>query len=148
MGWALGCAATSVFGFVAVRATGAQPALEPGMWKISVTSTTNGKSNPKEDTDQCLGEELKDLASYFAPQLEGAQADCTKTLQPSKDPNQVAYRMQCRGAGFTVDALTSVTFEDSRHFTMTMRIDSRAPQESAVVVANGDGQRTGTCPAP
>jgi hypothetical protein len=118
------------------------------MWKISVTSTTNGKSNPKEDTDQCLGEELKDLTSYFAPQLEGAQADCTKTLQPSKDPNQVAYRMQCRGAGFTVDALTSVTFEDSRHFTMTMRIDSRAPQESAVVVANGDGQRTGTCPAP
>ena len=146
--WALGCAATSVFGWVAARATAAPPALEPGMWKISVTSTTNGKSNPKEDTDQCLGDELKDLTSYFAPQLENAQAECTNTLQPSEDPNQIAYRMQCRGAGFTVEALTSVTFESSRDFSMTMRIDSRTPRESAIVVASGEGHRTGACPAP
>jgi hypothetical protein len=133
----------SVFAFS--RAACAQPALEPGLWRITVTSTTNGKSDPKQDLKECLGEELKDLAAYFAPQLEGAKATCKRTRQPEGD-RTVAYRMQCSGEGFTVDALTSVTVVNSRHFTMSIRTDSRAPGESAVVVAKGDGRRTGACP--
>jgi hypothetical protein len=140
----VGCGAIGLLGLAGAYAAGAQLALEPGMWRITVTSTTNGTSNPDEDTEQCLGEELKDLVSYFAPQLEEVQAQCTNTRQPS-DPNQVAYRMQCRGAGFTVDALTRVTIESSSHFTATMRIDSRTVQESALVIANAQGRRTGAC---
>lgn len=132
--------------FVAAPAANAQAALEPGLWRITVSSTTNGKPDPKQDTKECLTEELKDIPAYFAPQLEGGKAECTRTRQPSKDPKIVAYRMQCTGPGFTVDALTSVTIEDSRHFSVTMRIDSKAPQESATVVANGEAAWTGACP--
>jgi hypothetical protein len=53
--------------------------------------------------------------------------------------------MQCSGADFTVDALTSVTVENPRHFTVSIKTDSRAPGESAVVVATGEGRRIGAC---
>lgn len=133
--------------FASSSAACAQTPLEPGVWRITVTSTTNGKPDPKQESKECLGDELKDLASYFAPQLEGAKATCKRTRQPEKD-RTVAYRMQCSGEGFTVDALTSVTVVNSRHFTMSIRTDSRAPGESAVVVAKGEGRRIGACAPP
>jgi hypothetical protein len=111
---------------------------------MTVTSTTNGKPDPKQDFKQCLGEELKDLPAYFAPQLEGGQATCKHTRQPEAD-RTINYRMQCSGAGFTIDALTSITFENSRHFTMSIRTDSRAPGESATVIAKGEGRWIGAC---
>jgi hypothetical protein len=131
---------------VAAENAYAQAALEPGLWRLMVNSTTNGKPDPGQDSKECLGEELKDIAAYFAPQLEEAKATCTRTRQPSKDPKVVAYRMQCTGAGFTVDARSSVTIEDSRHFSLFLQIDSRSQQESATVVAKGEASWTGACP--
>jgi hypothetical protein len=124
----------------------AQTVLEPGQWKITVNSTTNGKPDPVQNTDECLGDELKDLAAYFAPQLEGVQAKCTRTRQPS-DAGKIAYVMKCSGAGFTVEASTSVAFVNAGHFTATMQINSRSRTESARVEATAQGERTGTCPA-
>jgi hypothetical protein len=51
-------------------------------------------------------------------------------------------------AGFTVEVLAGLIFEDSGHFTLRTRIDSRTPQESALVVAEGQGHRTGECLTP
>jgi hypothetical protein len=65
--------------FASPSAARAQAALEPGMWRLTLTSTTNGKPDPKQDSKECLGEQLKDLAAYFAPQLEGAKATCQRT---------------------------------------------------------------------
>lgn len=127
-----------------VENPGSQPALEPGLWRITVTSTTNGKADPNQDLKECLGEELKDLPAYFAPQLEGVQATCKVTRLPDAD-RTFGHRMQCSGAGFTVDALTSVTIETSRHFIVSIRSDSRATREAALVVAEGEGHRIGEC---
>jgi hypothetical protein len=54
--------------------------------------------------------------------------------------------MKCSGAGFTVEALTSVTFENARQFSATMQINSRSRTESARVEATAQGERTGDCP--
>ena len=125
--------------------TGSQPTLEPGMYRITFNSTSNGKPDPAQESSQCLGEELKDLAGYFAPQLEEADATCERERQPSKD-RDVTYHMQCRGTGLTLDALTGVTVENTRHFTVTMRIETQTNKESALVVGKGEGRRTGACP--
>ncbi|MEX0734499.1 MAG: DUF3617 family protein [Steroidobacteraceae bacterium] len=125
-------------------ATAAPEQLEQGLWRIMVTSTTNGKPDPKQDFKVCLGEELKDLAAYFAPQLEGVQATCKRTRQPEA-AGKLGYRLQCSGEGFTVDGLTSVTIENSRHFTVSIRTDSRAPGESAIVAAKGEAHWVGAC---
>jgi len=52
--------------------------MEPGNWRIETRSITNGKADPPQDQVECLRDELKDLAAYFAPQLEGVQAKCTR----------------------------------------------------------------------
>ena len=127
----------------------AQTELEPGRWKLHVASTTNGNPDPVQDTEDCLkGDQLKDLGAYFAPSLEGAQADCKNTRQPSSDPGEVAYRMRCTGRGFTVDATTTVKIESARRFTPALRIDSRSETESALVVADVAGSWVGACQEP
>jgi len=131
--------------FAACTAWAAQPELEPGNWKLHVVSTTNGKPDPVQDTEECLGDELKDLGTYFAPDLEGAKAKCKKTRLPSSDPKKLAYRTQCTGSGFTVDMTATVTIESSRHFTASMRINSKTRKESALVVADAEGRWAGAC---
>jgi hypothetical protein len=88
---------------------------------------------------------LKDLGTYFMPDLEGAKARCKKTRLPSKDARKLDYRMQCTGAGFTVNAETSVTIENTRHFTGSLRMTTKTKQETAVVVANMEGHWAGAC---
>ena len=130
--------------FAGSRSVSAAPALEPGLWKVTLKSTTNGKADPDQEFTQCLRDELKDLVSYFAPQLEGSEAECERT-RPHSEDRIMAYHMLCRGEDFTVDAQVSVTVVDPRKFTLSLRTDSRAPGETAVVVAKGEGRWTGEC---
>jgi hypothetical protein len=75
-----------------------------------------------QDTEDCLkGDQLKDLGAYFAPSLEGVQADCKSTRQPSSG---------------------------ARRFTAALRIESRSQTESALVQADVEGIWTGACKAP
>ena len=135
----------AVLPWVGGAAWAAQPELEPGNWKLQVSTTTNGKPEPVQSSQECLGDELKDLASYFAPELEGVKAKCSKQRRPSKDPRQMAFRTRCAGGGFTSDIDATVTTESSRHFTATMRINSRTRTEAALVVANVEGRWAGAC---
>lgn len=128
----------------ATFAAHAQSGLEPGLWKIAVNTTVNGVADPDQDLEECLGRELDDLAAYFAPRLEGLAVQCRRAREPSS-PEVVAYRMQCRGAGFSIDAATSTTIESPVKFTLKMRIDTRTDEESAVVIANADGRRVAAC---
>jgi len=121
--------------------------LQPGLWWLHVATTTNGKAEPAQDTEACLkAEELKDLGAYFSPVLEEAEADCQTTQQPSSDPRRLEYRMHCTGAGFTLDAKTSVTIESPQRFSASLQMDTRTEHESAVVVAEFEANRTGECP--
>jgi hypothetical protein len=133
------------------RGAAAQTELEPGLWKLRITSTTNGNPDPVQESEDCLkGDQLEDLGAYFAPSLEGLEADCKNTRLPSSDPGKIAYQMQCTGRGFKIDATTTVKVESARRFTAALRIDSRSESESALVVADVVGSWVGACgePAP
>lgn len=123
------------------------PVLEPGVWRLMLTTTTNGNPDPVQDFQQCLDEELQDLPAYFSPQLENLDnVKCSRAQQPPND-GELAYLMQCTGAGLTVDALTSVTIQNPHRFTVTLRIKSQTDQESALVIGEGEGRWVGACPA-
>jgi hypothetical protein len=122
----------------------AQRDMEPGNWHITTHVTTNGKAEPVQVQDECLKDELKDLAAYFSPSLEGVQAKCNRT--PQKAPaDSIAYKMHCAGQGFTLDAESSVKIHDAKRFTANMKMDTKAPKERAVVVAKAEGHHTGAC---
>jgi Protein of unknown function (DUF3617) len=141
--WIAGVACTAL----AAYAASAQVQLEPGTWTLRVVTTTNGKADLVQNSEQCLGDELKNLGSYFAPQLEGAEADCKRTQEPTGDPRKIVHRLECTGDGFTMAAATTVTLVDSRQFTANIRIDTKTQTESASVVADAEGRWTGVCKA-
>ena len=132
---------------LAAAAADAPLRLDPGNWRVRVTSITNGVADPDQDTEVCLRDELKDLAAYFSPVLEGVKAQCTTTRVPSKDPKIIARRLRCTGTGFTYAAVTSVTIVDPSRFTLTLRSDAKTAKETGVVSATGEGDRLGPCKA-
>jgi hypothetical protein len=139
--WSAGAAVAAI----AAYAAGSEVKLEPGTWTLRVVTTTNGKPEPVQNSEQCLGDELKDLGSYFAPQLEGVEADCKRTEESTGDPRKIVRRLECTAADFTMAATTTVTIVDSRQFTANIHIDTKTPTGSALVVADAEGRWTGAC---
>jgi len=124
-----------------------QIVLTPGLWRVTATSTTNGKPEPDQDEEVCLDAELKDLGKYFAPELEGVRAKCARTKRPTGSPNIHAYRLNCTGidSKFTTEMQTNVVIVSATHFKLNMRIDTKTPTETAVVLAEGESKRVGAC---
>ena len=122
----------------------AETAMEPGNWHLTTRSTTNGKADPVQEQDECLGDELKDLSAYFAPALEGVKAKCTRTPRAARD-GSIAYTMKCRGTSFTMDIESAVRVEHPKRFTATLKMDTKTPKERAIVVANIEGMNVGPC---
>lgn len=128
------------------HAWGAQTGLEPGDWKLKVTSTVNGKPEPEQNTEDCLrAAQLKDLGAYFAPDLEGVKAKCTKTQKPTGDATKLAYQMRCAGSGFTLNMDAGVSIESPRHFIADIRMHTKTKKESALVVAKAEARWEGAC---
>ena len=86
--------------FAAAPSAHAQAALEPGLWRVTVSSTTNGKPDPNQDTKECLGEELKDITAYFAPQLEGGKRNARARGSHRRTPRSwpTAYNALARAS--------------------------------------------------
>lgn len=126
----------------------AQTVLEPGLWRIKVNTTTNGKPEPEQDDQVCLEAELKDLGKYFSPEFEGAQAKCNRARRPTGDPNSLSYRMTCTGTAskFTTEMQSNVSIVSATHFKLSLKMDTKTPKESALVVAEGEAKRIGPCP--
>ena len=125
-----------------------QIALEPGLWRVMVNSTTNGEPQPPQDDQLCLEAELKDIAKYFSPEFEGVQAKCTRARRPTGDPNSLSYRMTCTGTAskFTSEVQSNVTLVSATHFKLSLKMNTKTPKESALVVAEGEAKRIGPCP--
>jgi len=140
------CRVLALLALLPLSAAGA-PALEPGNWMFSLRSVTDGKPEPAQTGEQCLGEQLKDPAAYFAPRVDNPEAKCeNKRLEPS--PNTIEFGLRCQGPGYTVEGLTRVTIVDSRHFTIEARILTRSMTASRLVVSTGEALRTGNCRRP
>lgn len=125
------------------------PRLEPGNYRLRVTSITNGVADPDQDTETCLTQhELKDLAAYFSPVLEGVKASCSTTRVPGKDAKVIARRLRCTGNGFTYNAESTVTIVNSSRFSLAMSSLAKTPTETGIVSAKGEGDRLGPCKKP
>lgn len=122
----------------------ARPTMDEGNWHITTRATTNGKPEPVQEQDECLRDELKDLAAYFSPSLEGVAAECQRTPQKAAD-GTIAYKMRCTGRGFTLNASSEVKIAGPRQFTAILKMDTKTSKERAVVEARAEGRHTGAC---
>jgi hypothetical protein len=118
--------------------------LEPGNWMFSIQSVTNGRPDAPLQGEDCLENQLKDLGTYFAPKLDGADAQCETARKPDGGKT-MEYVMKCRGAGFTAVATTRITIEDSRRVTLRSLVETKTMQGESRVVSSGEALRTGAC---
>jgi hypothetical protein len=137
-------AAAAALALLPAAAQAPVPALESGLWALKVTSTTTGKSEQSETTEQCLGDELKDLGSYFSPKLQDVQAECQRLRQPAGE-QQISHTLECKGANFTMSVATLVNIEGARAFSAAMRMDSKTGADVSHIAAKIEGKRTGPC---
>jgi hypothetical protein len=127
------------------NAWAAETGLEPGNWKLKVTSTVNGKPEPEQNTQDCLrAEQLQNLSAYFSPD-RGLKAKCTKSQQPTGDVTKLAYRTRCTGSGITIEMDAGVSIESSRHFVADIRMHTSMGKESGLAVAKAEGRWAGAC---
>lgn len=137
--------AVSVVAVALGAASADAPRLDPGNWRVRVSSITNGVADPAQDSVVCLGDELKDLAAYFALEFEGAAARCTRKRLRSGDPKVILHRLRCTGTGFTYEAEGRVTIVSPTRFTLTMRSLAKTAKETGIVSAEGQGDHLGAC---
>lgn len=138
---------------IAFACTGALAApaaatLEPGNWRLTVKSTTNGVDDASEEEVCLRADELRDLARYFAPALEGVQATCTTVRQPGGAPGIIRHRLRCTGNGFTYEATSEITVQTPARFLMSFDSRARTARETGVVSMRAEAVRLGPCNKP
>lgn len=122
------------------------PALEPGNWMYSMQVVANGKPQPPQTGEECLEAQVKDLAAYFTPKVEGAELACD--TQRKADGNAIEYALRCKGSAMTLDGLTRVTIEDARRVTIRSQLLTRTMYGDNLVLSKGEALRTGRCRKP
>lgn len=147
MSYARRIACYFLLGSCSIAASAADaPRLEPGNWRLQVKSVTNGVADPPQDAQVCLREEeLRDVARYFAPALEGVQAKCSIARQPPAAGETLAHRLRCAGKGFTYEARSSVTIEGPTRFRLKMHSDAKTAEQNGVVDMQAEAVRLGDC---
>jgi hypothetical protein len=143
--WAATVAALAAF----VASAGfADTWLEAGNWRIEVATTTNGVAEPRDESEQCLDSVSPEgLARYFAPVLEGVQAECATAELPASAEKSYRFEMTCAGPEFSIVSRSDVTVPTSRAFSMQVEIDTRTQARTAKVVADAHGTWIGPCGA-
>ena len=75
-------------------ACAADPAIQPGLWEITITTQVPGAPTPQQHTTQhCIDKENAANMQNMAP-LPGADAKCRKT-DSRQSGNRYTYTMQC-----------------------------------------------------
>ena len=123
----------------------AEVRLHPGKWRVQAESVTNGVADPSQDEEVCLRDELKDLAGYFAPKLEGVKAKCTTTNLPAGDRKTIARRLRCTGDGFTYEAVSQVILVEPSRFSIKFQSTAKTQRETGIVSMQADARHLGPC---
>jgi hypothetical protein len=122
--------------------------LEPGLWRVLIQSTQNGKPLPDKTENRCYSAaEFADLAATFATLF--AEHDCTrshvvsgKTLTLSAACTSPAPQ----GGNLVVKGEGSYVFEDDKHFTSSIVTTFALPNQPGTTISlSKNAEHVGPC---
>jgi hypothetical protein len=123
--------------------------LEPGLWRVLITSVQNGKPLPDKTENRCYSAaEFDDLVKTFATLF--AEHDCSrnhaisgKTLTLSAACTEPAPQ----GGSLVVKGEGSYVFEDDKHFTSSVDTTFTMPnQPSTAISLSKNAEYVSPCP--
>ena len=124
----------------------ADEGIQPGLWKITTISLSNGVQMPQRVNSRCLTvEQANNLADTFSPQFGGVNTTCERT-DYKKSAQKMTWRLQCRGQ-MNMDTVAEFTFFSPLRYTATIStkgwVANQQILDSRVAL---QGEYVGGCP--
>jgi hypothetical protein len=100
----------SVFGAATGMSAGMADGIEPGLWRITAQSESNGMAGPPHESSKCLtADETRDLAATFSPIPRTINSDCAP-IERTLDGTKLSWHLVCRGQ-LNVDLTGAFSFD-------------------------------------
>jgi hypothetical protein len=141
-------AVEATFAVVAVVSPVAQAALadgiEPGLWKITVQTKSEGMVSPPHESAKCLtADETRDLATTFSPVPRMINSECTP-IERALDGVRLNWRLVCKGQ-LNVELTGAFNFDSARHYTATVRTQAAMGGQTIDSLDVLEGQWVSAC---
>ncbi|HZP78029.1 MAG TPA: DUF3617 family protein [Pseudolabrys sp.] len=116
---------------------------QPGMWKVTVRSETNGAVTAERSDDRCLtADALKSIEKSFAPE-QGANC---KRLSYEWTGQRLSWRIACT-VPIAMDNSGWYAFDNPQHYTGEIVVKMIIPGGVDMLSHTRlEGQRIGDCP--
>lgn len=93
--------------------------IEPGFWKITAQTKSEGMLSPPHESAKCLSEdETKDLATTFSPVPRMVNSECAP-IERKLDATRLDWRLVCKGQ-LNVELTGAFNFDSTHHYTATV----------------------------
>src|ERR1700733_15400446 len=143
-----GPAVAATFAVVGVVSGVAQAALadgiEPGLWKITVQTKSEGMVCPPHESAKCLpADETRDLATTFSPVPRMINSECTP-IERTLDGARLNWRLVCKGQ-LNVELTGAFNFDSARHYTATVRTQAAIGGQTIDSLDVLEGQWVSAC---
>jgi len=118
---------------------------QPGAWKVTVSTTRNGKSigEPKVSTTCITRDQLDNLSDKLAKPRSTQSEECTRASF-DQTATTVDWKYQCKGE-YTIYTIGSLKFDSPTHYSGTMKTGSITGGQTVDTVSTIDAVRTGEC---
>ena len=123
--------------------------LEPGLWRVLIKTSQNGKPQPDKTENRCYSAaELDDLVKTFATLF--ADHDCTRSHAVSGKIltlSAACIEPAPQGGALVVNGEGSYVFEDDKHFTGSVVTTFTMPnQPSTAISLSKNAEYVSPCP--
>ncbi len=114
---ALPAAMASAAAFLALPAAIAfADGIEAGLWKITTTIVTAGRSGPPHQSAKCLtADQVADLPATFSPIANTINSTCAP-MQRSFDGRKLSWHLVCKGQ-LDMELTGEFNFDSPHHYT-------------------------------
>jgi hypothetical protein len=119
-----GAAVLWVFALTVLFSVATSPAfadgIEPGLWKITALTKSEGTVSPPHESAKCLtADETRDLATTFSPVPRTINSECAP-IERTLDGGKLNWRLVCKGQ-LNVELTGAFNFDSAHHYTATVR---------------------------
>lgn len=110
--------------------------IDPGLWKITTHTESDGVAGPTHESSKCLtAEQTNDLGATFSPVATTINSDCAPMERSLKGP-LLTWHLVCTGQ-LNMELSGSFDFDSPHHYTGT--VQSKAEMQG---MPNVDSQNT------
>jgi len=135
-----------VVGIVFAGSAALAEGIEPGLWKITGHSESDGIAAPPHESSKCLtAVDTSDLAVTFSPIPSTINSVCAP-IERSLNGPLLTWHLVCKGQ-LNIDLSGKFDFDNPHHYTGTVRTRAAMPGMPMVDSQNTiEGQWVSPCP--